>query len=1506
MDDYLREFVQESEENITQLNNALLELERNPSDEETMDQVFRMAHTLKGNCGAMGFDGASDVAHAIEDRLEDVRAGRLDVSPELMDTVFEGVDALEGAVQETRQRGEPVSDYTDEIAALRALGPGEGDLVPPTDDEVETAIDAADDPDPDHAVYHVRLAVEEAEALNNAVLVVEALEDAFDLLGTVPSEADLRSNDHDGIVDAVFGSAVEEHAIEAALDPVEEVEDAIITDVTDRATVAPSTDDGAGSVDELVSGTDVDASEAEDMAVDELLSEFDEYDDLDALVEQMDDTDDIGELGEAGSFDDLDIEADDIDAPDPLADAESDSATAGGDDFDLEGGGGAFGDDAGSEAEADGAEPEATADEAASTGDAGDEEVEDAAETFDELKDEVDPVGFDELQDELDELEFDQYDQEEEVGFDELLTDEELEGEGFGGMATADEDKIDEAIEDILVDDAGVADHDPTEASASGASDAAPAESGDAAEAEPPGFEDAGDDVTADAGEVSFDDDAGEEITFGGDAETDAAAEAPQAPADEESVDFGEFASGGGAEVEVDTDAPADTGVAEGDTFADEVFPSEDPVEADATEAATDAAVAGAEPEAAETEAGAETEPTVRPADDPTAAVEPAPEEATAAESEPAVTPGDDPTVAVEPAPEAATAAADAAAEPEDGEVASEPAVTPADDPTAAVEATPEEATTAEAEPAEVEPGEADAEPAVTPGGDPMPAVVPVPEPEEPAAEPEPAEASEPVVVPGDDPTPAVEPLSTEATADEAEASSAGADAAGAAGGGAAAGATADADGPTASTDADEPTAGADADGPTAGTDPADVDVDVGVEADASDGFGDDDLDVSFADDGDPPTASADDGGFVGGADADADEFAADDGLTADAGGFDDEAFADVGDADVDVGVEADASDGFGDDDLDVSFADDGDTPTATAEATETTETPGPADADATAEAGGDGFGDFDDDVGPEFDDDVGPEFDEEFESDTGVLDDAAFGDDEGYDEIRFADADAEAEASGTGAATADAGPDAATADAGASDVDVDDFDPEDIAGTGLDESTLGDQSVDVDDGLDLGTSSRMSRFGSELGESAGAAADVEAEPEPSGPDLPDRDVDLDDLLPTPPRVAAAEGEDDEMASIRVDIDRLDDLMNLVEGLVTQRARLRRAVETGESLATIDQELDDVEELTGELQDTVMDIRLVPLRSAANRLPRVVRDVAREQGKQVEFEMFGEDVELDRSVLDAIDDPLMHAVRNAVDHGIEPPEDREAAEKDPTGTVELRAERERDTIVIEVEDDGSGLDPDELRSKAVEEGIISQAEADGMDDETAHQLVFEPGLSTAEEVTDVSGRGVGMDVVASTVQELDGEVEIESEPGEGTTVRMRLPVSVAISDVLFVEAGGEEYGIPLKTVEEIERLGAVEEDDDGTEYHVVGEERYELVRLAERLDAPEPGPETSGMVVRIRTGVRRIAVHCDEVRGQQEVVVKPFEGVLGDVPGLTGAAVLGEGEVVNILDVNTL
>jgi len=377
-----------------------------------------------------------------------------------------------------------------------------------------------------------------------------------------------------------------------------------------------------------------------------------------------------------------------------------------------------------------------------------------------------------------------------------------------------------------------------------------------------------------------------------------------------------------------------------------------------------------------------------------------------------------------------------------------------------------------------------------------------------------------------------------------------------------------------------------------------------------------------------------------------------------------------------------------------------------------------------------------------------------------------------------------------------------------------------------------------------------------------------------------------------------------EISSVRVDVDQLDDLHGLVEQLVTSRIKLRRAVDDGD-VGNATDTLGELDKITGNLQNTVMDMRLIPMRKVISKFPRLVRDLAREQGKEIDFRMEGQDIELDRTILTEISDPLMHILRNAVDHGIEPPEERKAAGKDPEGTIELRASRERDHVTVTVEDDGRGLDVDELRKKALEKGVRNEAELDSMEDSEVYDLVFHPGFSTADEVTDVSGRGVGMDVVHSTVKQLDGSVNVESEHGEGTSVTLRLPVTVAIVKVLFIEVGDEEYGVPIKNIDEVSRMPTVETINEQPMIEH-DEDIYPVVDLASELNVPGGTLNGDGMLLRIRKSERRAALRCDDVNKQEEVVVKPLEGVLSGIPGLSGTAVLGDGNIVPILDVVTL
>jgi len=376
-----------------------------------------------------------------------------------------------------------------------------------------------------------------------------------------------------------------------------------------------------------------------------------------------------------------------------------------------------------------------------------------------------------------------------------------------------------------------------------------------------------------------------------------------------------------------------------------------------------------------------------------------------------------------------------------------------------------------------------------------------------------------------------------------------------------------------------------------------------------------------------------------------------------------------------------------------------------------------------------------------------------------------------------------------------------------------------------------------------------------------------------------------------------------EVKSVRVDVDQLDELHSLVEQLVTSRIKLRQAVDGSASAGGRDT-LDELDKISSNLQDTVMDMRLIPLKKVFDKFPRLVRDLARAEDKRVDFSVAGENIELDRTILDEISDPLMHVLRNAVDHGIEPPGDREAAGKPRTGSVELRAEREHDTVVITVEDDGGGIDADVIRAEAADKGIRPREELDDLPDEEIYDYIFHPGFSTNDEITDVSGRGVGMDVVKTTVESLDGSVNVDSTLGEGTTVSIRLPVSVAIIKVLFVQADGREFGVPIKYIDEIAKDTRIQRVD-GAEVIVHDDRIFPLIRLREALDLAENGHD-GGMTVRIRPADRQIALRCDDVSRQEEVVVTPLQGPLKGTEGLSGTAVVGDGNVVPILDVNSL
>jgi two-component system chemotaxis sensor kinase CheA len=422
-------------------------------------------------------------------------------------------------------------------------------------------------------------------------------------------------------------------------------------------------------------------------------------------------------------------------------------------------------------------------------------------------------------------------------------------------------------------------------------------------------------------------------------------------------------------------------------------------------------------------------------------------------------------------------------------------------------------------------------------------------------------------------------------------------------------------------------------------------------------------------------------------------------------------------------------------------------------------------------------------------------------------------------------------------------------------------------------------------------------------GSAASVLDDVSKVAEFSVTDVTD-DVSAPEATGAPDEADASDHTVDEIKSVRVDVGQLDDLHGLVEQLVTSRIKLRRAIDK-DDLSAAGETLNELDKITANLQNTVMDMRLIPLKKVVGKFPRLVRDLARELDKEVTFEISGEDIELDRTILTEISDPLMHILRNAVDHGIEPPDERESLGKPREGTIELRATRERDHVVIEVEDDGGGLDIERIREQAVQQGVRSADELEEMDDSEVYDLVFHPGFSTSEEVTDTSGRGVGMDVVHDTVTRLDGSVGVDSTPGSGTTVTVRLPVTMAIVKVLFVMVGDEQYGIPIKNIDEISQSDETERVD-GQPVVEHDDEIYPVVHLADAFDVPDAKENGDGMLVRIRASERKVALQCDAVTQQEEVVVKPLEGVLTGTDGLSGTAVLGDGDIVHIIDVGTL
>ena len=384
---------------------------------------------------------------------------------------------------------------------------------------------------------------------------------------------------------------------------------------------------------------------------------------------------------------------------------------------------------------------------------------------------------------------------------------------------------------------------------------------------------------------------------------------------------------------------------------------------------------------------------------------------------------------------------------------------------------------------------------------------------------------------------------------------------------------------------------------------------------------------------------------------------------------------------------------------------------------------------------------------------------------------------------------------------------------------------------------------------------------------------------------------------------------------IRVDVERIDEIMNLTEELVLGRNRLNQlngqllgAHSEDELVNRLSETTSQVGMLTGDLQESVMKMRMVPVGRVFSRFPRMVRDLARDLGKQIELVVEDNDTEIDKSVADEIGDPLVHLIRNAVDHGIEAPEARQQAGKAARGRVLLAATHEGNHIVIRIRDDGAGMDPEQLKQKAIEKGIIDAAGGARMEDGDAYNLIFAPGFSTAGQVSGVSGRGVGMDVVKTNITRLNGSIELDSVLGRGTEITIRLPLTLAIIGGLQVGVGQETFIIPLTAVVEALRVPAGEiESLRGRKVIMVRGKVLRLIELGVLLEVPgrESGAEVKYVVI-VGLAEQRVGILVDRLLGQEEVVIKRLGEAVGAAHGIAGATILGDGRVCLILDVGEL
>ncbi len=423
----------------------------------------------------------------------------------------------------------------------------------------------------------------------------------------------------------------------------------------------------------------------------------------------------------------------------------------------------------------------------------------------------------------------------------------------------------------------------------------------------------------------------------------------------------------------------------------------------------------------------------------------------------------------------------------------------------------------------------------------------------------------------------------------------------------------------------------------------------------------------------------------------------------------------------------------------------------------------------------------------------------------------------------------------------------------------------------------------------------------------AAPAAKPAAKPEPAKPAAAKPAA-----APAPAPAAAAAAEKagpaaEAETTVRVDTARLDEIMNMVGELVLVRNRLvRLGLNSGDE--NMSKAVSNLDVVTADLQTAVMKTRMQPIKKVFGRFPRLVRDLARSLKKEINLELVGEETDLDKNLVEALADPLVHLVRNSVDHGIESPEKREAAGKSRGGKIVLSAQQEGDHILLSISDDGNGMDPDVLRAKAVEKGVLDKDAADRLSEAECYNLIFAPGFSTKTEISDVSGRGVGMDVVKTKISQLNGIINIYSAKGQGTKIVIKVPLTLAIMPTLMVMLGNQAFAFPLVNVNEIFHLDLSRTNVvDGQEVVIVRDKALPLFYLKRWLiSSAQHEEQHEGHVVILSVGTQRIGFVVDQLVGQEEVVIKPLGKMLQGTPGMSGATITGDGRIALILDVPSM